>query len=277
MTRRNPSESSWMQKNQYVAGAARRHGGALVFSERDAEGVLEVVDAFGVRSLHFGTSPRQSAMALDNPERLELAYVRAMLAALIFVPVPHRVLLLGLGGGSLARFLISQFDQCSVDAVERRPGVVDIARTYFGLPRDARLSIEVAEAVEHTESLARVLEAAYDLILVDAYDHQGMDSSVNAEEFFSACARLLRPTGVVSINLWGSHNASLRQSTDLLKHCFPGKAYRLPVPNKGNVIGLGLGRELPKPDPVMLLPRAKALEIQMGIEMPYFLRNLKSL
>lgn len=276
MTRRNPANHYIGQVRQDQR-AARRYGGALVYSGRDSEGVLEVVDAFGVRSLHFGTSPRQSAMALKDPERLELSYVRAMLTVLLFAPTPLRVLQLGLGGGSLARFIMANFPRCSVDAVERRPGVVAIAHDYFGLPRDERLRVEVAEAVAYTETQALRDAERYDLILVDAYDHQGMDSSINAEEFFGACSRLLRHSGAISINLWGTHSASLKHSVELLNHCFPGRAYRLPVPNKGNIVGIGLGSAVPRPDPVMLMPRARAMEIQLGIEMPYFLRNLKGL
>ncbi|MBS1213886.1 MAG: uncharacterized protein H6R26_2503, partial [Proteobacteria bacterium] len=204
--------------------------------------------------------------------------VRAMLTALLFASAsPARVLQLGLGGGSLARFLITNFPECVIDAVERRAGVVSVAHEYFGLPRNPRLRIAVAEAVEYTQSLARSESGTYDLILVDAYDHQGMDCSINAEEFFRACASLLRPSGTVSINLWGTHSASLKHSVELLTSCFPGRAYKLAVPNKGNIIGLGLGRSVDKVDPLALMPKARAIEIELGLEMPYFLRNVKSL
>jgi hypothetical protein len=49
------------------------------------------------------------------------------------------------------------------------------------------------------------------------------------------------------------------------------------VPNKGNVIGLGLGEKFGKPDLEDLVARAQYLEIQLGLEMPYFLRNLRGL
>ena len=73
-----------------MTDAKRRHGGVLVHCQRDAEGLVEVVETHGVRSLHFGSSPRQSAMALDEPDRLELSYVRAMLAGLVYAPEPRR-------------------------------------------------------------------------------------------------------------------------------------------------------------------------------------------
>jgi spermidine synthase len=255
----------------------RRYGGTLIHSGRDRDGVLEVVDTHGVRSLHFGTAPRQSAMSLADPDRLELAYSRAMLTGLVFNPVPKRVLLLGLGGGSLARFLLCHYPRCRIDAVERRADVPPIAHRYFGLPLDDRLTVHIAEAFEYCDTAAQKNAAEYDLILVDAYDQGGLDESVNAEEFFRACARLLRPSGTLSMNLWGTHKASLKQSYHLLQANFPGKAFRLPVPNKGNIIGLGLGNEFEQLNLKEFAPQARILEIQLGLELPYFLHNLRRL
>ena len=255
----------------------KRYGGELIHSSRDPDGILEVIDSHGVRSLHFGTSPRQSAMSLTDPDRLELAYVRAMLSPLLFIDEPGKILLLGLGGGSLAKFMLAHYPNCRIDAVERRAGVPPVAQAFFGLPRDSRLNVHIADGCAHIETLARTSQAEYDLMLVDAYDHLGMDQSINGDEFFRDCARLLRPVGALSMNLWGTHSASLRQSTELLHTCFPGRSYKLAVPNKGNVIGLGLGKDIERPEKGVLLPKAKALEIRLGLEMPYFLRNLRPL
>lgn len=255
----------------------QRYGGTLIHSDRDADGILEVVETHCVRSLHFGTSPRQSALSLTEPDRLELSYIRAMLIALLFIDAPLKVLLLGLGGGTLARFLLIHYPDCQIDAVERRAGVANIAHRYFGLPRDTRLRVHIAEAAEYIENLSRTTPAAFDLILVDAYDHQGMDSSINAEEFFSACRSLLHPQGAFSINLWGTHSATLRKSIELLNSSFPSRAFKLAVPNKGNVIGLGLGAAVDIIAPPVLSERSRLLEIQLGVEMPYFFRILRKL
>ena len=57
-----------------------KYNGMLIYQSHDDDGVLEVVERDGVRSLHFGSYPRQSSMSLDFPDTLELAYVRAMTA-----------------------------------------------------------------------------------------------------------------------------------------------------------------------------------------------------
>jgi spermidine synthase len=62
-------------------------------------------EAAGLRHLHVGGSAIQSAMRLDAPDDLALAYTRAMMAGLLFQPEPRDVTLIGLGGGSLAKYI----------------------------------------------------------------------------------------------------------------------------------------------------------------------------
>jgi len=276
-TTRNARLEQTSSLSYELSPTMQRYGGELIYHGRDEDGVLEVVDTYGIRALHFGTSPRQSALSLSNPQRLELAYIRAMLSPLLFIGEPSRVLLVGLGGGSLAKFLLEQFPTCRVEAVERRPGVVEIAHRYFSLPRSEHLTVHVADACEQVASLIQSHEQIFDLILVDAYDDWGMDPSVNAQDFLGGCARLIRPQGALAMNLWGTHPMALKQSTLLLRSCFPCNTLKLAVPNRGNIIGLGLGEALDPSKRKQLEPKAHELEIQLGLEMPYFLRNLRPL
>lgn len=253
----------------------QRYGGTLVHHCRDEYGVLEIVEIHGIRSLHFGTSPRQSAMALDDPSRLELPYVRAMLSALVFLPDPKRALILGLGGGSLARFLLIEFPQCRVDAVELRPQVVELARNYFSLPKDPRLTIHLGDAAAYVQS--GPADHRYDLILVDAYDHVGMDTNLNAPDFFAPCTQLLAAEGALAMNLWGTHRIALRDSTTLLKRYFEGRSFLLPVPNRGNIVGLGLNDPPTSAAWNRFRERSRELEIRLGVEFPYLLRRIKPL
>ncbi len=254
--------------------STRKHGGVLVHCGRDAEGLVEVVDAHGVRSLHFGTSPKQSAMALAEPERLELSYVRAMLAGLMFQPDPRRVLLLGLGGGSLARFLLQNFPECRIEAVESRAAVAEVAHRFFGLPDDPRLTVHIDDARGFVRREAARRASAYEHIFVDIYDHQGLSASVNEHDFFAANARLLSPLGVYSLNLWGSDRDSFRSSVDLLKYHFGSRVLRLPVIGRGNIIGFGLGLELARPGSEILKLRSREMEARLGVEFPRLLKSL---
>src|SRR6266568_8525754 len=97
---------------------------------------VEIVEEGGVRLLQIGGNAIQSAMRLDAPDRIELDYVRAMMAFLLFRPDPRDVLMVGLGGGSMARFIHQRMRQTRVTVVEINPGVVAMARRYFHFPEE---------------------------------------------------------------------------------------------------------------------------------------------
>src|SRR5207245_2366502 len=110
---------------------------------------IEIVEEDGVRVLQIGGNAIQSAMRLDAPDRIELDYVRAMMAFLLFHPSPRDVLLVGLGGGSMARFIHQRLPRTRVTVVEIDPGVVTVARRYFRFPEeDARLQIVIGDGAE---------------------------------------------------------------------------------------------------------------------------------
>ena len=66
---------------------------------------VQISEKDGVRYLHLGSDTIQSGMRLNAPDELELSYTRSMLAFLLFVPEPQRVVNIGLGGGSLAKWI----------------------------------------------------------------------------------------------------------------------------------------------------------------------------
>ena len=110
---------------------------------------IEIVEEDGVRVLQIGGNAIQSAMRLDAPDRIELDYVRAMMAFLLFRPNPRDVLLVGLGGGSMARFIHQRMPKTRVSVVEIDPGVVTVARRYFHFPEeDARLEIVIGDGAQ---------------------------------------------------------------------------------------------------------------------------------
>lgn len=254
----------------------RKYGGKLIHSSWDSEGLVEVIDSWGTRSLHFGTPPKQSAISLADPDRLELSYIRTMLAGLLLAPDIEKILLLGLGGGSLAKFFLANFPECRIDAVESRTAVVAVARRFFGLPEDPRLTIHITDAGEFVLGAA-AQASTYGHIFVDIYDRDGLAGVADEPDFIAGAGSLLADHGILAMNLWGSHAESLRQSLGLLKAHFGEDILRLHVPGRGNVIAFGAGRQLAVPRRSALTPRARLLEQRLGIEFTRFLQRLSPL
>lgn len=251
------------------------YGGNVVHQAQSDEGVIEVVDLGNERSLHFGTYPRQSTMSLDTPHTLELTYTQSMMACLLLNSSPRRALVIGLGGGSLTKFLLHHYPNCSIDVIEFRQDVIDVAHQYFQLPRDnERLTIIKGDGYDELQSIFFSGNAEYDLVLADAYDHEGMADTVRGQAFFDACAGVLTEEGVLSVNLWGSDKALFNQSMARINRSFNNQTMILPVENKGNVIGLASKQVLSTSELKKLKPTVEQMEHKLGINLPKALHDL---
>ena len=123
--------------------------GKKIFRSRQ-ETDIDVSESDGVRTLHLGSTAIQSAMRIAKPDHLELAYTRAMMAFLLFKPDPEEILMIGLGGGSLAKFVHKYMADAKTVVVEISPKVVTVARHLFHLPEDdARLSVIVDDGAAY--------------------------------------------------------------------------------------------------------------------------------
>ncbi|MCB2426981.1 spermidine synthase [Methylophaga pinxianii] len=251
------------------------YGGAVIYQAASDEGIIEVVDIGDKRNLHFGTYPRQSSMCLESPHSLELSYTRAMMAGLLFHPKPRNICVIGLGGGSLVKFLLHHFDDCQIDVIEYRQDVIDVAKRYFSVPQnDPRLRIHHGDGYQFVSDQFFSNGAFYDLLLVDAYDHLGMSASIEGQAFFDACAGILNDDGLMSINLWGTDRPGFSQSMQRINRSFDNQTLVLPVADKGNVIGLALKQKFNVSQLKKYRPLAESLNQQFDVDLPQSLHDL---
>ena len=215
------------------------YDGEVIFSCVDVEGAIDVVDEATARTLHFGTRARQSTMLFRDRHELALTYTRCMMICLVFLEAqPSAVLMLGLGGGSLARFLLHHYPGCHIDAVESRPAVVQLARRFFELPDQPSLCVSEADAASFVQERG---VGSYDLVLVDLHTPEGMAPVNGASGFVARCRQLLTAGGVLSINLWsGTDDAMIERVKVELESAFDGAVGYLPVAGKRNFVALGL-------------------------------------
>ena len=127
---------------------------------------VDISEEAGVRYLHFGSNWVQGAMRIARPWSLELAYTREMMAGLLLRggDWPRSALLIGLGAGSLAKFIYRYLPDCRITVVEINPQVEFIARQYFKLPDDPRrLDVVIGGGADYMRGGAR----RFDMILVN--------------------------------------------------------------------------------------------------------------
>ncbi len=257
---------------------AYRGGGEVIFSCEDDEGIIDVVDeANALRSLQFGTQARQSTMFLNDPAALALSYTHCLMVCLLFAERPPRsALMLGLGGGSLVKFFLTQFPDCHLDTVERRAAVLDVARRFFEVADDPRNTVHCEDG---SDFLARHTGPSsgtrrYDVIIVDLHDSTGMAPAVRAPEFFPRCRQLLAETGILAINLWYGHRKeeedAVRQN---LERSFDPRPLYLPVAGKLNCIALAFATA-PATTAKAVARRAAQWQRRLGIDFPSLLVEL---
>lgn len=202
-----------------------------------AGGAIQVSEERGVRYLHFGSRWVQGAMRMARPFALELEYTREMMLPLLLRPGrawPSRALLIGLGAGSLAKFLWRQRPNCEITVVEKREDVVVAAAQFFRVPDDpARLGIELADGA----TFVAVPGPRYDLILVDGYDAKGRVGALDTPAFYRHCRSRMREHGILATNLLSRHRG-VDASLARLRETFQGRALALAPCASGNVVAL---------------------------------------
>lgn len=251
-----------------------RYDGLVIHESHDDDGILEIVESHGVRSLHFGTYSRQSSMLLDDPDTLVLDYVRAMNCWQLFKESLNDALIIGLGGGSLAKHLLRHFPESKLCAVEYRKSVVKIARSHFSLPLEQRLKIITGDGYDYVRRRCETQQEKFDLLFLDAFDHDGMALSLRNIAFFDACKVLLKSDGILIINLWATDKPLLASCIEWLDRAFNSKILFLPVRGKGNTIGFAFNNATPTYLLSDLKARALKLEQNYRIEFPAFLKQI---
>ncbi|MCA1856488.1 transferase spermidine synthase [Massilia oculi] len=151
------------------------------------------------RTLEFTPGDIQSEMRLSRPASLVLAYARAMMCFALLVPRPRHIVMVGLGGGSLAKFCHRHLAEARITVLEVRADVIAL-RGQFGVPPDdARLRVLQADAANW---LAEAPGSACDVLLVDGFDATGLPPGLSNARFYADCRRALRPGGVLVANMF---------------------------------------------------------------------------
>lgn len=183
----------------FLAGSASAQ--VTIAQERSIYRDIVVYETGFWRCMKFGifNSPAQSCRGLRDPDQLVLPYSRMFMAALFLNPEPKRALMIGLGGGTIANALRKAVPGLELDLVELDPAVIRVARAHFGF-EPAHFASVVAEDGRVFVKRAGREGRRYDLILLDAFDHQYVPEHMMTREFFAEVKALLTETGVVAAN-----------------------------------------------------------------------------
>jgi spermidine synthase len=228
----------------------------------DPAAAPQVLDEHGEVSLHFGFPTIQSRMLKADPERLVLDYTRTMMGFLLFQPRPESIAMIGLGGGSLAKYCHRRLPDTHFTAIEISPEVLALRGT-FGIPDDdERFRIICADGADFVRSK----RASLDILLVDGFDLDGQPRQLCSAAFYDDCYAALRPGGVLVVNLcaddtgYGSYIARIGDA-------FSGKTVVVEAEEGDNkIVFAGKTADFP-PTLETLGERLRALELKHPVEL----------
>jgi spermidine synthase len=176
----------------------------VIHHSLNGQDLMIVYEKGDERCLTFGPplrSTRQSCINLKNPQHLVFEYQQGIIEALYLNPNPKNVLIIGLGGGTLAKALQELLPELKLDIVELNPTMPEIAKQYFAFEPGPKTKIFIVDGDEFI-SEAINQQAKYDWIVLDAFSNEGIPSAFIKEEFIFKLRALLSSEGVLAVNVF---------------------------------------------------------------------------
>jgi spermidine synthase len=173
----------------------------------------------------------QSRMSVERPDELQFEYTRLMMGAWLFQPQPQRILMVGLGGGSLAKFCYKHLPHAYITALEINPHVIALRHRFFIPDDDGRFQVVQIDAADFMAQT----EQTFDLVLVDGFDQNGMPEQLCSPQFYANCRRVLASGGVAVFNLHRFH-AYRDLYVDRIESAFEGALWVVNAPSSTNCV-----------------------------------------
>jgi len=192
-------------KNQQTADAATSSQRPVSIGRRGPETILSI-----------GSGATQSAALLDDPLALPLAYTRFMMLACVLTPQLGSVLHIGLGGGTMARFLHACFPKLRQLAIEINPAVISAAYGDFRLDTVPTLEVLTGDAAALLPDIAE----RFDVIFLDAFDDDKTPAELITAEMLQLIGQHLNADGWLTANVYAG-NLSARALHRRWREVFP--------------------------------------------------------
>jgi spermidine synthase len=204
--------------------------------------IIVTEDDEGYRVLRFERhGARQSIAKPGDPTYLGFAYTKVAFSGLALAQDVRRIMIVGLGGGTMPMFLRHYYPYAAIDVVDIDPDVVSVAKQFFGFREDANLRAYVGDGRKFVEEVRE----PYDVVFLDAFGTRNVPPHLATVEFLRAVKRSVKPSGVVIGNIWGRPSNPLYDAMVRTYQEVFDELYILDVPGTTNKILLALTRRQP--------------------------------
>jgi spermidine synthase len=201
----------------------------------------------------------ESVINLREVDDLPVRYTRVMTIGILYPPAPKKILMIGLGGGSISTYLGHFMPDVTIDTIELDPQVIAAAKKYFGLRENARVHYLAGDG----RVMLKRSGGRYDLILVDAFRGGYVPFHLLTKEFYALLKQHVAPGGAVAFNVHDGTKLYL-STLRTLGTVFPG--VHLYPSGEGEVTTVVTPE--PAPDQETLASRAAALQQRYNFRFP---------
>jgi spermidine synthase len=235
-----------------------------------ADGAPVVLQTEHALSLHFDPLTTQSYMSRRDPDRLMLGYTRTMMGFLLLRPEPGRIYMIGLGGGSLAKYCYRHLPGTRIVAIEIDSEVIALRNTFRIPPDDKRFEVVCADGAEYVKRH----DAQPDVILVDGFLADGMPTQLGSATFYSDCHTRLAEEGLLVANLL-EEDPHLPYYLDGVRSAFGGSVSIFRAEDSGNYTLFAWKGASRLPSRHALRTRARTLTMTHPLDFRLVARALK--
>ncbi len=229
-----------------------------------------IADDGTTRALHFCWRYVQSRMRIDEPVALQMSYTRMMMSFLLFHTNPRALLLLGLGGGSLAKYCHRHLPEARIVVVENNRDVLALRDEFAVPPDDQRFRVVEGDA----GAFVAACRDRYHVVLMDAFDRHGLAPGLGRREFYDELRSRMHPNGTLVANVAGLR-AERRNYIEAMRSAWGDNILVLPVEEDDNDVVFAFCDPTFEPRWRWIDGQVQAMRRRYGIEFPAFARQLK--
>lgn len=229
-----------------------------------------ILETGSERRLHFAHDSVQSVMRLDEPDALICAYTRKMMAFLLFNPNPKHIVMVGLGGGSLAKFCYRNLPKAEISVVEIDARVIALREEFCVPPDDHRFRIVCDDGARYLWNF----QGRIDVLMVDAFDAIGLAPTLAATDVYVRAARQLSPNGLLVMNFSGDRKRHALH-IQRIRAAFGGSTLLVRVATDDNLVLFASNRRIPLFTTAQYESRAERLQARLALEFPRYLRRIR--
>jgi spermidine synthase len=226
--------------------AQAQRGIREIHQERSLYRNIIVTEDSSRRCLRFTitrrTGQNQSCRFLENPQALVFPYAKMTLSSLLVQDDPQRILIIGLGGGTLPEVYHTLFPEAEIIISEIDEAVLSVAEDFFDFAQTDKIKVDIGDGRVYVKRAA-LRNESFDLVIIDAFNGEYIPEHLMTEEFLQEIKQLLPEDGMLVSNTFSTSRLYDAES-QTYQNVF-GEIINLRMNNTGNRIIIASRQSLP--------------------------------